>query len=260
MGRCVGREARQRIGESLRTAIVTGLRWFSAGILIISALTGCSNLGADQAFTYRRTRENRQPEQVLTYSYDRNRTVGRQLFFKDAYEAAASDAAARRGVRNRILYELMGAVDDHYFRYTRQLRAGMAGKGVFSDSLGIATSLASTAAGGQQLKTVLSAISTGVQGVSQSIDANALMGSTVEAIRLQMDATRAAVGAEMITKMGQTDGDYPLEAGLRDIIRYYDAGTVTSGVAGLSRASGKQKTDAEGSQLKASGIDKLPSL
>lgn len=223
-------------------------------------LASCSGLGANQAFSYRKTRDNPNPGLVLTYSYGQPRAREGQEFFKTAYKNAISEADARR-VRNRILYELMGMVDDHYFRYTVQLRAGIAGKGVLTDSLGIATSLAATAAGGEQLKTILSAISTAAQGINKSIDANLLVGSTVEAIRLQMDATRAAVAAEMIEKMkGQGDADYPLEAGLRDIVRYYDAGTVTSGVAGLSRASGKQKADSEDRQRAASGVEKIPEL
>jgi hypothetical protein len=79
----------------------------------------------------------------------------------------------------------------------------------------------------------------------------------VEAIRLQMDASRATVASEMISKMtDKSDSDYPLEAGLRDIIRYYDAGNVTSGVAGLSEASGKQKQNAQAAEAKSAGVEK----
>lgn len=232
-------ESTQRAPSRISSAALIALLAVTSSGLV----TGCSSIGTDQPFSYRKTRNNPGPEQVLTYSYTRAGATNDRPFFKEAYATAGPDT---EHIRNRILYELMGLVDDYYFRYTRQLRAGIAGKGIFTDSLGIATSLASTAAGGEQVKTILSAISTGVQGVSKSIDANALLGSTVEAIRLQMDATRSSVATEIITKIKEQGvAEYPLEAGLRDIVRYHDAGTITSGVAALSQESARGKQAAE---------------
>jgi hypothetical protein len=262
---------------------LTPLRALSLGLAVAVLSSGCSTFGAHQAFTYRKECGNQHPEQVLTFQYDRAAPADRRPFFKDAYEHPAGFASserltskdadgndvtillsARGVVRNRILYELMGMVDDYYFRYTDELRSDIAGKGIFSDTLGLATSLAATAAGGQQLKTVLSAISTAAQGVSKSIDANVLLGSSVQAIRLQMDAARSDLAAEMILKMKQQDaGEYPLEAGLRDIVRYYDAGTLTSGVAALSKESGKKKIESETKEkARATNteISKIPAL
>ena len=146
----------------------------------------------------------------------------------------------------------MGMVDDYYYQYTNELRRDVAGKGILVDTAALATSVAATAAGANELKTVLSAISSSVQGLSKSIDANVLLGNTVQAIRLQMDGARADIATEMITNMKQQNcSEYPLEAGLRDIVRYYDAGTLTSGVASLSKDAGVKKNEAEKEQNKA---------
>ena len=72
-------------------------------------------------------------------------------------------------------------VDDYYCQYTTELRRDVSGKGILLDTRALATSIASTAAGANELKTVLSAISSSVQGLSKSIDANVLLGNTLRA-------------------------------------------------------------------------------
>jgi hypothetical protein len=240
----------QHPGSGLKPVLWLCLIAFSG-----AALGGCSTFGAYQAFTYRKTRANENPSKVFTYTYDPQQapTTPNQQYFKDAYTNPPA-GQTQKLVRNRILYELMGMVDDYYYSYTAALRRDVSGKGIIVDTTALATSIASTAAGGKELKTVLSAISSSVQGISKSIDANVLLGNTVQAIRLQMDGTRADLAAEMIKNMKALDcTDYPLEAGLRDIVRYYDAGTLTSGVASLSKDAGVKKENAEKKQTKAAG-------
>jgi hypothetical protein len=218
-------------------------------LLLCGIFSSCSTFGAHQSFTYRKTHDNSNPSKVLTFSYN---DVAAPNYFKAVYGSVAGDS--QKQVRNRILYELMGMIDDYYYAYTSALRRDVSGKGILVDTTALATSIASTAAGAKELKTVLSAISSSVQGLSKSIDANVLLGNTVQAIRLQMDAGRSSIATEMIGKMkDQSCSDYPLEAGLRDIIRYYDAGTLTSGLAGLVAEAGKKKKDTEKAEQKIAG-------
>jgi len=237
---------RDRAGRKLR--LTWAIFSLCVALPICDLLSSCSTFGAHQAFTYRKTYTNSNPSKVFTYSYDPEDTS--HDYFKAAY--AHPGAEGQKQVRNRILYELMGMVDDYYYQYTTELRRDVSGKGILVDTTALATSIAATAAGAKELKTVLSAISSSVQGLSKSIDANVLLGNTVQAIRLQMDGARADIATEMITNMKQQDcSEYPLEAGLRDIVRYYDAGTLTSGVASLSKDAGVKKNEAEKEQTKA---------
>ena len=216
-------------------------------LLLPGALAGCSTFGAHQAFTYRKTYGNSNPERVLTYSYDPNFENQNRPFFKKVYAAPPANETQQQ-VRNRILYELMGVIDDYYFQYTKEMRRDVSSKGLLVDTAGLATSIASTAAGANEVKTILSAISSSVQGLSKAIDSNVLLGNTVQAIRLQMDAGRASVADEIIKKMEKDTTSYPLEAGLRDIVRYYDAGTLTSGLATLTKEAGSNKETAEAAE------------
>lgn len=221
-------------------------------------VAACSTAGPKQPFTYRKTWSANQPKRILTYSYLPPGTQ-EQPYFKTAFEKAKKEGEGRE-VRNQILFELMGMVDDYYYKNTVNLRDTVIGKNLFVSLTGIGTSLAASLAGGEQMKTVLSAISTGVQTFNASIDKEVFLNNTVQAVRFQMDANRATVAKEMATKMEGGAANYPLEAGLRDIIAYYDAGTVTSALSSLAaQAADKKRTeerDAAKAQERLAGIDR----
>jgi hypothetical protein len=69
-----------------------------------------------------------------------------------------------------------------------------------------------------------------------------------------MEASRTEVATEIVKSMDKYFVDYPLEAGLRDIIYYYDAGSLNAGVAALSKAAGDNKKKAHDSLNKARGL------
>lgn len=230
-------------------------------VFLASLLSGCVVLGPHQPFTYRKRNPVAiKPTAVLTYRYEPTDAADPK-FFKTKYDGAENKVAER----NAILFELMGLVDDHYYRYTVNLRDVVIGKNMVGELLGISTSFAAAMAGGEQVKSVLSAISTGVQTLNTAIDKEVFLDNSVQAIRFQMDANRAAIAANMADKMAAPGGiaDYPLEAGLRDIVAYYDAGTVTCALASLAAQSAdKKKTEedraAEAEANLAAAIRRIP--
>src|SRR5436305_3352542 len=76
-------------------------------LVAVAGLTACSSFGAYQAFTYRKTSGN-DPKKLLTYNYV---DPSAKNYFKAVYGTASDDA--QKEIRNRILYELMGMVDDY---------------------------------------------------------------------------------------------------------------------------------------------------
>lgn len=226
-------------------------------ILLCGLFVACSTTGPHQPFTYRKTWSTNNPSQILTYRYtpitgQRNvdDSGSGKIYFKTAYQEACASGNGRE-VRNRILFELMGMVDDYYYRYTINLRSDVIGKNLLVNLSGIGTSFAASLVGGEQIKTVLSAISTGIQTFSTAIDKEVFMDNTVQALRFQMDANRAGIATQMFEKMGDGTAAYPLEAGLRDIIRYYDAGTLTSALSSLSAKAAKEKDENQKNAAKA---------
>ncbi len=195
-------------------------------------IVGCA---AHQPFTYRKY-QTAAASNVLTFNYS---DPTADSYFKTRYENAGSD---RREIRNRILFELMGMVDDYYYEKTIELRSQVIGKNLVTELTGIGTSFASALAGGEQIKTVLAAISTGIQTFNASVDKEIFLDQTIQAIRFQMDGNRSKIKAEILRKMAADSSAFPIKAGLQDIIAYYDAGTVTSALATLAAEAAANKT------------------
>ncbi len=202
-------------------------------------LSACA---AHQPFSYRQTWPGGNPEILYTYNYA---DPAAENYFRTAVDSTL--------VRNRVLYELMGIFDDYYYKNTVNIRDGVVGKNLLVSFSGIATSFAAALAGGEQIKTVLSAISGGLQTINGTFDKEALLNTSVQALRFQMDASRAVVAAGIIEAMDKNLADYPLEAGLRDLIRYYDAGTVTSALTALAQTTALQKAAAEQMEARVAG-------
>jgi hypothetical protein len=238
---------------SLFTLFLVGLKLVPL-ILSLSSCTVFSVGGAGQAFTYRQQSELAKPKinsAVLTYSYTNPRAPD---YFKTRYDNALQGRNEKAGEmeRNRILYELLGMVDDYYHHWTANLRGEIAAKNLFVDTTSVATSIAASAAGANEIKTILSAISAGSQTLSKSFDTNVLLNTSLQAVEAQMDADRSNLAKDMIVKMSKSTADYPLEAGLRDVINYYSAGTLTDGLSSLVANAGQSKTTAQRLEATAS--------
>jgi hypothetical protein len=166
--------------------------------------------------------------------------------------------SAKAAVRNQILYELMGVIDDYYGAYTDRQLGLENNKNLFADVFALGTSAASTAAGGEQLKTVLSAISTGVQGGSSDIDKDVFQKASLQAVKESMDTARHEVAIRIYLKMRNDEFAYPLEAALRDVIRYYYAGTLTAGLEQLSATANETKVTSQSSETQANPASAAP--
>ncbi len=101
-------------------------------------------------------------------------------------------------------------------------------------------SAASTAVGGEEAKTILSAIATGVVGANSSLDKNILQNNTVQALELEMRALRAEKERDLLNGMADSDAHYPLQSGIRDVIAYYYGGSLTDAMLRLVEKTGSE--------------------
>jgi len=156
--------------------------------------------------------------------------------FRDAYAKAADDAA-RKQLRNRYAFNLLGMVDAEYSDFEKDLRSDRARKDVFVDWTSIALTAAATVTGTSHVKTILAAIDTGLKGANASVDKNVFQQKGTESLINQMRADRAAIADRIYVGLNKEVVAYPLEAMLRDIVAYYSAGSVTSALVSLANVS-----------------------
>ena len=203
--------------------------WFKtvlvvAGFLYI--LTGCAATRASKPALINASR-------LPSFNYTSNRATN---YYLKVYNDAAP--AEKVKVRNAILSDLMAVIDFNYHEFEVQLHSEKVVKNTTADIVTLGLTAAATAVGGNEAKTILSAIATGVVGVNTALDKNIFQNNTVEALELEMRSLRALKEQDLINGMADTDTHYPLQSGIRDVIAYYYAGSLTDAMLGLVEKTG----------------------
>ena len=172
-------------------------------------------------------------ERLPSYNYTSPKSSN---YYLTVYNNAAPTERMR--VRNAILNDLMAMIDFNYHEFECRLHSDKAVKDTSTEIVTLGLTAASTAVGGAEVKTILSAIATGVVGANSSLDKNVLQNNTVEALELEMRSLRAQKEQDLINGMADTDAHYPLQSGIRDVIAYYYAGSLTDAMLGLVEKTG----------------------
>jgi hypothetical protein len=197
-----------------------------SGCILSLCFVGCAATRASKPVLINATR-------LPSFNYTGARATN---YYLTVYNNAA--AAEKVKVRNAILNDLMAVIDFNYHEFEVQLHSEKVLKNTTADIVTLGLTAASTAVGGAEAKTILSAIATGVVGANTSLDKNVFQNNTVEALELEMRSLRALKEQDLINGMADTDAHYPLQSGIRDVIAYYYAGSLTDAMLGLVEKTG----------------------
>ncbi len=224
------RRAEQQFGPTGFMAIVTAS-------VICFIVTGCCATRATKPALINAAR-------LPAFNYTSPRSSN---YYLTVYNNAAPTDKVR--VRNAILNDLMATIDFNYHEFEVRLHTDKTVKDTSAEIVILGLTAASTAAGGAEVKTILSAIASGVVGANSSLDKNILQNNTIQALELEMRSLRAQKEKDLINGMADSDAHYPLQSGIRDVIAYYYAGSLTDAMLGLVAKTG---SDAEASRATAS--------
>lgn len=160
-----------------------------------------------------------------------------------AYNAAATPGAsanpeAAKQKRNDIVYGLMGQIDVVYGAYYNHLFTSKSSLSVGSDALTLGLSTASTIATHAATKTILSALGTGFSGLALSADKNFFAQQAFPVIGVAMQTRRDKVRATIVANLALDSAAYPLRSAKRDLVAYFNAGTLASGLQELQEEAG----------------------
>jgi hypothetical protein len=149
-------------------------------------------------------------------------------------------------VRNEILQAIQAEIDSAYHNYSRTMFAGNAYIGVASDLSVIGLNAAGTVVGASDVKAILAAASGGVTGASASMSKQLFNQQSILSVVAAMDASRAQKDSDMVQRQTKDDiDDYPLEAGIRDLMDYFSRGTLLSGLQWIQSTAGQQKGNSQ---------------
>lgn len=171
------------------------------------------------------------------------------------YDAAATDNQ-KVVFRNKMVYGIMAEIDYVFYDYETKLYLDQGTFKVGGDFVELGLSSASTITNGARAKTVLSGILSGVSGVNLSIDKNFFRQQTVQAISISMEANRDRIKNIILQQLTKDAASYPFSAARADLIRYFFAGTLPSGLQQLHEqaAASAQTQQNNLNQTQLSGI------
>jgi len=137
-------------------------------------------------------------------------------------------------LRNAQLASAMAQVDAGYSVFRLQYFANRTTFDTVGDIVGLGLNAAGTAFGGAALKSALAATAGSVLGLRAIVDQDVFAQSSRVAIVMTMDADRASVRDRILQGMTQPIERYPLEVGMADVQRYYDAGSVVNAIIAVT--------------------------
>ena len=189
-------------------------------------LSGCSDL----------VRPTEAPALVASEQYtqdDLNKDLG-------AYRSVADQTP----VRNKIIFGLAAQIDANYRNFSDSFYLS---EGTLNTALDIAViGLGSAGAltGGTAAKAILAATSAGITGSRLAFAKNFFQEKGPDLIRGRMNALRAQRWAVIYGKLNVPASKYSLDEATRDLVQYYDAGTITGAYDSISADSGDKLVQA----------------
>lgn len=161
------------------------------------------------------------------------------------------------GARNDMLTARMYLADMEYQVYEANLTKEIQDEGLLGTAAVLGLTTSSTLVGAVATKTILSGIATGVAGLDKAYNEKELLSNAMQALQTQMRADRNAQAAQIYARMLTTQktptpiSEYTMPMALSDAEAYYQAGTITSALVGLSRTTARAAENAAAAKADA---------
>lgn len=141
-------------------------------------------------------------------------------------------------LRNAQIAKALGQIDANYDTFRSQYFANRTALDTTGDLIGLGLNAAGAAFGGAALKATLAAIAGGIIGARSVLDRDLFAEQSRMVVVLTMDTARAEIRDVIRQSMTEPIDRYPLEVGMQDVERYYQAGTIVSALLALTTQSG----------------------
>jgi hypothetical protein len=146
-----------------------------------------------------------------------------------------------RYIRDSVIEDSLTVVDDNYSDFINDLQLGRATSNFVADVIEIGTSAAIGISKGERAIQILGIGLTAFRGGRKSATLNFYKEQSTPILINQMDDGRARIYASMLEKKKEKDAlQYPMKEVIRDVVAYYNAGTLTRAFADLSKQTGAQ--------------------
>jgi hypothetical protein len=149
--------------------------------------------------------------------------------------------------RNEAIEYVVATFDANYEEFVRDLQAKRSRADFIADVIEIGTSAAiGITKGSQRTIQIMGIALTAFRGGRKSAELNFFKEQTTAVLITKMDDGRAQIYAGMLTKMRDQDiNQYPVFSAVRDLVAYYNAGTLVRAFMQLSKDTAVQARKSE---------------
>jgi hypothetical protein len=177
------------------------------------------------------------------------------------YQRDKATVAEKTRFRDKIVYSTASEIDKNYREFKDSFFGERAATETLLDITQIGLGTAGTIAGGITTVNILAAISTGVAGSRLSFNKNFFKEKSPDLLLSRMDALRAGQWLQIYQKLQKDAAAYPLYEAERDLIAYFEKGTLQAAFQDVVAESGtaQQKADNDIKDITRARVNVPPS-
>jgi hypothetical protein len=204
-------------------------------LLVALAVTfpaGCNNNWAGRPERVQFTENKKETENIL-------------LDLEKKYDEPGADAQRRRDIRDQYARKMISVIDQRYESFLDVLVSQRKGFDASADITAISLSTASALFAPVTTKSILAGLSALTIASKTAISKVYFYEQTLPALLSQMEGNRQAVLADIVIGLNDGVDKYPLQQTLRDLHRYYTAGTIDGAVTEIQKQASDKSKDAQ---------------
>jgi len=178
------------------------------------------------------------------------------------FDAAATPAEKQR-IRNDAIDDVLAVIDDNYTVYISNIEARRSSTDFLLDVIELGTGAATGIAKGERPNQILGIALTAFRGGRKSSELNFYKQQTTPILISKMDDNRDTVLGDILEKKPSPASDYSMKGAIRDLVKYYNAGTLVRAFTELAKSTAVQAQASQARVRHLSGplkISAIPSL
>lgn len=169
-----------------------------------------------------------------------------------------SNPAEAKRVRNDAIEDAVAVIDSNYNDYISKLNTRRSTTDFIADVIELGTSAMTGIVKGERPNQILGIALTAFRGGRRSAELNFYKEQTVPILITKMDDNRAQVYAMILTRKADEVIDYSMKEAIRDIVDYYNAGTLIRAFTQLQKDTAARAKESEDRVLELKGLKITP--
>jgi hypothetical protein len=166
---------------------------------------------------------------------------------------ANNEQLAQR-IRNEAIFDVLAVIDDNYTDYISNIESRRSKTDFILDIIDLGAGAATGISKGERPNQILGIAMTAFRGGRTSSELNFYKQQTTPILIAKMDDNRSTVLADILERQDDPTSNYSLKAAIRDLVEYYNGGTLVRAFTELSKSTAVQ---AQASQNRVATVRRL---